>query len=290
MNCGIEDQAHVRLEKLRRDVSAAREKAHEYLTGRQSPSGGFCFYRSRYTDHPNIADTACAVRSFAILGQPVPHADRVEAFLGGLGVSSQPEYLFHLATALDELKADPLAAEVAGSIGRLRFLAVPAREFQQTGWLERTRFVAHLKKRVAQGDDEISAIAEYVRDQAVDGGFGTTPNLWDTWLALDIMRIAGAEMPDGTARFVDLLQGGPSGFTLCPDTRVSTLNTVFAGAQCCAMLGLPVRYPVAALQFVLACQTGNGGFAASPGALPDLELTERALRTMKQLGVVLWPG
>lgn len=290
MSCGIEDQTNVRLEKLRLDVNAVREKAREYVTGRQSPSGGFCFYRSRYTDHPNIADTACAVRSFAALGQPTPHASQVRAFLAGLGMSSQPEYLFHLATALRELQAGPLPDRFAESISRLRFLPMPAREFQQTGWLERTRFLSHLKKMVAEGDDEVSAIAGYVRGKVVDGGFGTTPNLWDTWLALDIMRLGGAATPDETVGFVDQLQGRPSGFTLCPDTQVSTLNTVFAGSHCCAMLGLPVRYPVDALQFVLACQAGSGGFAASPGALPDLELTERALRTMGLLGVALWPA
>ncbi|WP_321969161.1 prenyltransferase/squalene oxidase repeat-containing protein [Paraburkholderia tropica] len=280
MGCGIECQTAGQLEALRRDVNAARDAVREYLGSRQSPSGGFCFYRSQYTDHPNIADTACAVRSFAILGEPVPHASRVRAFLSALGTSSQPEYLFHLATALQALQGEPLSAEIAALIGRLRFLALPAREFQQTGWLERTRFLVHLRKMVHRGGDEVSAIAGYVREQAVNGGFGTTPNLWDTSLALDIMQIAGVAIPGETARFVDPLQCRPSGFTLCPDTQMSTLDTVFAGTWCCAMLGLPVRYPVAALQFVLACQSGSGGFAASPGALPDLELTERALRAM----------
>lgn len=291
MSCSVEDQTDVKQEKLRRYVSAARENVREYLIGRQSPSGGFCFYRAQYTDHPNMADTACAVRSFAILGQQVPRAGHVRSFLTGLGTSSQPEYLFHLVTALRELGVDSPTAEMTGLISRLSFLAVPAHEFQQTGWLERTRFVAHLKMMTVEGRDDVSAIAKYVREQAVDGGFGTTPNLWDTWLALDIMRLAGdIVMPKEMARFVDGLQGKPSGFTLCPDTLMSTLNAVFAGTQCCHLLGMPVRYPIDALEFVLACQVGSGGFAASPGALPDLELTERALGTMERLCAILWPG
>ncbi|WP_322014179.1 prenyltransferase/squalene oxidase repeat-containing protein [Paraburkholderia sp. J12] len=286
----VEDRSDGQLEALCKQIGIAIEMVHEYLTGRQSPSGGFCFYRSSYVDHPNIADTACAVRSFAILGQPVPHADQVRAFLSSLERNARPEFLFQLATALHDLRGGPLPDELVQSVSRLHFLPPPAREFQQTGWLQRTRFVVHLKKMLSQADDEVSMIAGYVRAEEVDGGFGTTPNLWDTWLALDVMRVAGIAFPANTAKFVDLLQVGPSGFTLCADTQVSTMNTVFAGAQCCAMLGLPVRYPDDAVRFVLACQVGSGGFAASPGALPDLELTERALKTMEQLCVVLRPG
>jgi|GEM_PF-1163183 len=290
MNGSIGNLAKGRLERLRRDVSEAHGKVREYLCGRQSPSGGFCFYRSGHTDHPNIADTGYAVRSFVLLNLPIPHPERVKSFLVGLGVRSQPEFLFHLVTALQPLGGAPLPDAVIGSIRRLEVLGLPGPAFQQTGWLERTRFLAHLKTMLDDHDD-VSAIARYVRALAVGGGFGTSPNVWDTWVALDIMRLADdIAIPDDTAKFVDSLQCKPSGFTLCPDTQMSRLNPVFAGVQCCQLLDLPLRYPLECLEFVLACQAGSGGFAASPGALPDLELTERALRTIDRLCRDLWPG
>lgn len=288
MSSGIASLPEGRLKKLRRDVSVAREKVCEYLAGRQSPSGGFCFYRSQHTDHPNIADTGCAVRSFALLGLEIPHAECVRSFLAGLGSSHQPECLFHLATALHVLKVDSLPDTLSVLIRRLGFGAVPGRQYQQTGWLERTRFLVHLKMMLDEPDD-VSVIAKYVQGLAVRGGFGTTPNIWDTWLALDIMRLAGEIMiPDETAEFVDSLQCKPSGFTLRPDSQMSMLNPLFAGVQCCHLLDLPFRYPIEGLEFALACQVGSGGFAASPGALPDLELTERALSTIERLCTVLW--
>ncbi|WP_322061679.1 hypothetical protein [Paraburkholderia sp. J63] len=289
MSSSTENLSEARREKLHREVGEARAKAHEYLCGRQSRSGGFCFYRSQHTDHPNIEDTGCAVRSFVLLGLPIPDAEHVKAFLASLGTPSQPRFLFHLVTAFHALEVESLPDTVARSVSRLGFAAVPDRQFQQTGWLERTRCLAHLKVMLDDRSD-VSAIAKYMRTLAVAGGFGATPNIWDTWLALDILRLAeDISIPDDTARFVDSLQCKPSGFTLSPETRMSRLDPVFSGVQCCQLLDLPIRYPLESLEFVLACQVGSGGFAASPGALPDLALTERALWTIGRLCNALWP-
>lgn len=42
-------------------IQQALMRASKYLLGRQSSNGGFCFYRSKYVDEPNLFDTYHAV-------------------------------------------------------------------------------------------------------------------------------------------------------------------------------------------------------------------------------------
>jgi hypothetical protein len=48
--------------------------ACRYLLGRQSPTGGFCFYRSEYLDEANLFDTWHAVAALALLNELSPHS------------------------------------------------------------------------------------------------------------------------------------------------------------------------------------------------------------------------
>ena len=57
----------------------------------------------------------------------------------------------------------------------------------------------------------------------------------------------------------------------------AALEILHAGVRGCALLAQPVRYAEAVLDFVLACRSGDGGFARAPDALPNIELTHRAL-------------
>ena len=111
------------------------------------------------------------------------------------------------------------------------------------------------------------------------GGYGVKANLWDTCACLDILSALGRLGEAGDTRdFVDRRQVPPFGFALTADLMMENLEVVCAGAQCCALLSLPVRHPSLALSLVVACQTSNGGFSRAPVALPDLKLTHRAIQ------------
>jgi len=271
--------------ELQELLITVRARVRKYLVSRQSTNGGFCFYRSAYADHPNLADTASAVRSFRLLDIPVPCAAKVGSFVAALALQPQPEYLFNLVTVQRAIGCDDIAIPVSKMIHGLSLSPAPGPEYQQTGWFERTRFLAHLKRVV--GDlRSVACIAAHIGEMLLADGFGRTPNLWDTWLAIDTLLVCGdVSIPETIREFVDRLQCRPSGFTLCIDSQVLNLNTVFAGVQCCDLLHIPLKYRREILRFVLACQAGHGGFAASPGAVPNLELTERAIRVL----VRLWP-
>lgn len=268
--------------ECRARLASACNLAELYLVTRQTPNGGFCSYRSQYVEDENLADTACAIHAFTLLGCPVPEPERVLQFLSGFADCRQPVHLLNLIDTWQRLRPDDsVGAQVSSHIEGLALTPLPAPDVQQTGWLARTRTVAYLKQWA--GDNQTVARAgELVRSLAYHGAFGATPNLWDTWLALDILSLSeSVRVFDEQSRsFVDTLQCLPAGFTLTPRSRVATLGTVFAGFNCCRLLDMPVRYPEHALRFVLGCQTQRGGFAPSPGALADVEMTDRALSVL----------
>jgi len=70
--------------------SEVSQAAVAYLASRQSPSGGFCFYRTEFLDQPNLADTYCAVRGLMLLGESVQHRQRVPSFLESFDNVTQP--------------------------------------------------------------------------------------------------------------------------------------------------------------------------------------------------------
>lgn len=62
------------------------------------------------------------------------------------------------------------------------------------------------------------------------GGYGETPNLWDTYLSLRTLTLLGTAPQDPeTHRFVDGLQVPRIGFALTPDSRRGNLEVIYGG-------------------------------------------------------------
>jgi len=125
-------------------------KAVAYLCRKQSYNGGFCFYKYRYLDQPNLRDTYHAVATLKLSGAPVPRADEVAQYLNGtdmFDVSGLCYYAFALdylgcaslirPAQLERIRALPL--NVLGAVGR-----VPVDR-----WLKRTLQTLQLKYRFA---------------------------------------------------------------------------------------------------------------------------------------------
>jgi hypothetical protein len=82
------------------EVQSAMAKAETYIRSRQSPEGGFCFYKSDYVDKPNLYDTYHAIAALSLLGAEVPSTDLVVQFVDRcwlLGLN----YLYWYAFTLD---------------------------------------------------------------------------------------------------------------------------------------------------------------------------------------------
>jgi hypothetical protein len=257
------------------DESAALAEA--YLLSRQSTNGGFCFYRSEFSDEPNLSDTYHAVAALMLLHGNVPRAHRVVDFVRSFESLEFNAFYFQERT-LDLLGLSPrLSQRRLGNIRRQR-CALPVRRIGPlTGWLARADRMIRLQHcfGVLQ---EHADLKRFVRSLRCQGGYGQKPNLQDTLFCLRMLRHLGDKVAaDDTRQFVDRLQRPSFGFSLTLDSLFGNLEIVHAGVQCCEILELPVRYSADAIGYVQACQTSSGGFARAPNALPNIELTRRAL-------------
>lgn len=293
---------------LRAKCLLAVAQAAAYIRGRQSPSGGFCFYRYGDVDEPNLGDTYYAVSALRLFGIEVPHALEAADFAAQARIFGL-NYLYFLAFTLDRLG---LGSRVGGKpLELIRGLSITVpratRSLDSSAWLESVRKTIRLQQRfapsgpdapgtsetqtagcataerAAEGERRYVRISEFLEGLMKRGGLGVGDNLWDTCLAVGIGSMLGLRASQEIVAFVDSLQQPPFGFMMTARSTMSSLDVAYAGARCCALLELPVRREREVLELTLACQSANGGFAHAPTALPNLEHTYRALQTLALL-------
>jgi len=296
-------------------------KAAAYIRGRQSPSGGFCFYRYGPIEEPSLGDTYYAVSSLKLFGIEVPSPRQVARFVGESRIFGVT-YLYFCAFTLDRLGlASRVGAEALQQIDALSIrLPQEGREtawtrlIDRSGWLESARKTLRLQRRFGRFGPEqargrtpaddycVSATriavegrryahaAQFIREVLARGEFGVRANLWDTYLALAVAALLAIELTAETTSFVDSLQQPPFGFLMTAHSTMPNLDVVYAGVRCCRLLNLPIRHEREVSEFLLACQTTDGGFSHAPAALPNLEFTYRALQTLALLAPELTHG
>ncbi len=273
---------------LRAKAGSAATRAADYLRSRQSPDGGFCFYRWQGIEEPTLHDTWHAIAALTLLGVEVPRHRDVEAFLRAFDAEGLDD-LLHRTLALDRLGVEPGPA-LRRRIGALDAAAAfSGSSVPLHARLERALRIVGLQRRFGMLRTP-QAIAEGVRALAGDDGWGDKPSLTDTWLALAILDACGARgVPAHVRAFVEALQVPSFGFTDTRDSSYAQLDVVHAGLRTCALLALPLRHAADAIGFVLACQTDNGSFARTPDALPDIALTHRGLLALAASGALPVP-
>lgn len=285
--------------------SDAVARAAAYIRTRQSPSGGFCFYRYGSIDEPSLGDTYHAVAALRMFGMEIPQAAKTADFVARARIFG-PTYLYFCVFTLDLLGLGSRVGEEARKHIRSLSITVPEApgSVEASSWLESARKTIRLQQRFAPGasgaaaDSETLAkrltpvavtarsenrharVATFMTDLMERGGFGVGINLWDTHLALSVGALLGLRPPQETVAFVDSLQQPPIGFLMTRNSAMPSLDVAYAGVRCCKILGLPVRYREEVIDFTLACQAPNGGFAHAPMALPNIEFTYLALKAL----------
>ena len=264
-------------------LGPALQHARDYLLEKQSPDGGFCFYRGYYLEEPNLADTWHGVAALTeLLDVELPKPGKHAAFVFGQAVEPQPLALcYRIRTLLALHTVDPASAEVERAVAALQVsLPDPARPHLLGAALQRLRRILWLRRHVGL-DTPTDDLAQAIRDVAnEDGGYGAPSNLLDTADAIAVLTFCGAAPAPGTREFVSSMADPQFGFRLVARAPSPNLETIHAGASSCHRLDLDIPYAAAATSFVLSCQSGSGGFARTSDALPDMTLTYMALTTL----------
>ncbi|MGD9788188.1 MAG: hypothetical protein AB7U30_09585 [Sulfuricellaceae bacterium] len=257
--------------------------AGNYLDSRQCRNGGFCFYRTEYLEEPNLYDTYYALAAYRLLERPVPEREKAAAYLEGQRArSSQPDFLYYLGCSLRLLDMEAADREFLDDVAGLR-LSIPGSGTAFSDWLAAAIKTARLKKSFTRLDPQPEAV-RFLGSCRREGGYGSKPNLPDTFRALCLLAELGRLPEDReSARFVDEMQTPSLGFRCTGDSLFTHLGVLYAGVFSCALLRIPVRYPHRALDFVLASQGGHGGFAPAPESLGDLRTHCMSLRLITHL-------
>jgi hypothetical protein len=265
------------------NLSEKLARAARYIAGRQCQSGGFCVYRNVYLEEPNLSDTWLALAGLRLLGVDLPRPHEVSGWLDSFHVA-----LLHHSALHDWIFSKQLldAAWTPDPQLRQRIAALPLLPPQQedAAWspLKELIRVARLKATFAriEGAAEVVTWLQGLRHN----GYGSKPNLQDTALALDLLALLGApDETEETRAFVDALQSPYLGFNNTLDSRHCRLETLLAGVQCCAHLGLPVKHGAVIVSTVFAAQRGDGAFADVPGSLATLDSHYNALVLINML-------
>jgi hypothetical protein len=255
-----------------------------YLRSKQGDNGGFCFFKFRYLDRPNLRDSYYAATALKLWGCDIPRRDALVRFLREQK-KDDVDALFYFERALQALGVESLDAAERARIEGLVIPALHSGSCQETDrWLERAYRTLELQRRCGRVEEE-ETLERAIQNLEHQGGYGDRPNLRETCLSLktlDLLRRPPSDLA-ATRRFVDGLQQGAIGFADMPASQYGNLEIIGAGIECCALLALPIRYPSDALTFVLACQSADGSFARVPVALPDILYTHAALQIIAWL-------
>lgn len=270
------------------------EHCREYIVGRQTPEGGFCFYRygAWGVEEPNAGDTGSAVASLTWLDEPVPRREQLIGWLldqqaTGGGYSS-PMIADAVLSALQCLEARP-------RYDPSRYLLAWARRISATdlasmdarAWLDSARRCARLLvlHGVSVLDLRNKAPSVLAKQRHGSGGYiAEAPNLLSTWHALELM--ATLQLRFDSKETIDFLrecEHAQWGFTLAPASTATSLEVQWAGTRALRRVGAPPRWPDAVQRFAARCQSPGGGFSRVPGALPGLQETAWALGALTRL-------
>lgn len=270
------------------DVAGVRR----YLMSRQTPAGGFCFYRYGpwRVEEPNALDTWAAIASLQRLGVVIPSQDRTIAWLrdqqaddGGFQSLLIGEAVL---SALHLLQAEPVRDPRQFLIQwaeRISHADIKAGDPE--AWLHNVQRCLRLLKLYSLS---LSALQSNVPDRLsqlrdpLDSYPSSAPTILATGRAMDILR--QLQQPQGSAvTFLRRCENPRLGITLVPDSSATWIEVHYVGLLAFQSAGECPAFRDAIRAFTGRCQGTAGGFSRVPDALPNLQDTCLALSVLDHL-------
>lgn len=269
------------------------ERCRQYILGRQSPQGGFCFYRYEPwgVEEPNASDTCAAVASLRLLGVDIPRRAELAAWPCNLQAADGGYPSLRIAeAALDALrlldgepKYDPRSL-IQGRI--LRISQRVQREGRVRQWLDSAARGARLLCALRLPAEPLRAsVSSHLGPERRPWGDVATAawSVIDTWCMLDLLLHLRLEAPSATLQYLRACEDGRRGINRVPHAITTSLKVQLAGLRAFGCLAATPRHKDAIAAFAARCQSTAGGFARVPGALPNLRDTCRALTVLSAL-------
>lgn len=267
-----------------------------YIRGRQTPEGGFSFYRAWGIEEPGAADTWYAVATLAALGTgPERREDcinwlweRQDADGGYPGLATA----WHVTGALAHLSAAPRHSPADWLAPYSGYLFDGLAEGDDTGefLLNLARYV-ELRNRLSLGLEPryVAAVeAALVRLRDENGAFPRgAANLVDSAVALRLISAAGLLGDRRLLEYALACEDPVCGFRAAIEGQSTHLEVLAAGIAIMQHFGAAPTYPRALLNLVTACRHRDGGFGRHIGAVVTLRDTCLAVYVIRNIKIHL---
>ena len=233
-------------------------KVIQYLKDREKEEGGFSFAPDLY---PDVEDTYYAIRTLKLLRADI---DRIKTanYLKSINWTyiSLPRIIymaFYLHLSVDMELPVPLVNLLEKDWSRFQILDTQyySDEIQKllNQPLKPLRFLFSFQ---FQAHDNLQSLRKKVSV------------LLDNGVDFDKQEII---------RWVQLSQSGDGGFGFYPETKTSYMENIFCALEILSKLGSsPMRIDLCR-EYILGCQTKNGGYGRAPISFPFIESTFHAI-------------
>ena len=273
------------------DLAAARR----YVLGRQTPQGGYCYYRTPEwgVEEPNAPDTLAALECLRALTTAPPRRESTVRWLRALQsprgsyatltIGCAAVHTLELLGARPRLTPDAWVRRVTARL----LERAGAREWR-TALGDALRVVElHRVCAIELGGDEREALGLLLAAARDRAGVWARPggDLHTTALAVRAARLGGiAERADGAvADFVARCEDAALGLRLAPDAAATSAGALWGGLELMRTLHMTPTYPAAIAASVALLQRPEGGLAARHRGLATLHDTWLGLRAARLL-------
>lgn len=269
----------------------------DYVVSRQTPEGGFSFYRSWGVEEPNTSDTWSAILSLSLLGRAIPERELCIDWLhsqqrrdGSFKSISTAWYTSYSLQLLSQRLTYPCTEWLESKSLTLFNWSALQNAQQASDYLREVLLLITLwqKYQIEIEARHKESLIQFLNcHQDPSGGYLTSnANLVDTAQAMALQKHMHLVHDQRLLRFARACEDPVFGFRAVPAGQSTYLSVVVAGLSTLAAFNEKPHYPEAMLQFVATCQRPSGGFARHIDALPSLRDTATALSIFYGFGLL----
>lgn len=263
-----------------------------YVRGRQTPAGGFSYYRAWGVEEPGAADTFHAMAVLAAMDAAPDRREECVQWLqdcqGEDGSYAGIATAWHVTQALACLSSAPQRspADWLAPYSERLFDGMGDEEDAGESLLSLARYV-ELREHFSLKLDarHRNAIADrLVQMRDANGGFPRDGvNLVDCAVALRLMRATGLLAERRLLEFALACQDTACGFCAVAEGKSTHLGVLAAGVAIMRHFGAAPAYPRSLLDLTRACRHASGGFGRHIGAVATLHDTYLAVYVIKSI-------
>lgn len=275
-------------------LNGLKERVLRYVMERGCREGGFCFYK---LEEPNGLDTYSALSVLNLLGVSFQDGKTV-SYLQGMqnddGSYDSVFMAFYSLKSLQLAEREPRRDPWPYILNHIRSDRVDADKLpaEVTSAYRRMAFLVDLYVTFKRNSDPLVErnIMDFVlRFHNEDQGFGYRQStLGETARALLMLTLLNYPVQKlSVLDFIRQCETPACGFTDIPETSLSYLEYIHAGAVAAFLTGYRIRHLDQCTDFIRNCQNRTGGFSrVMHGGIATLEDTCYALKSLKLLSAL----